>query len=61
MPPSWATFVEVEDGATIVVVPVAPADLDALRSAIRVRAARLQENGCEMMGQTRQLDPRVRP
>lgn len=53
VPPSRATVVDVEGGATIVVVPIAPGDLEALRSAIRARADRLRTNGCDMMGQTR--------
>jgi hypothetical protein len=53
VPPSRATVVEVEGGAAIVVVPSVPGDLEVLRTAIRAQAGRLQRNGCDMMGQTR--------
>jgi hypothetical protein len=51
MPPSWATVVEVERGAMIVVVPNESADLAKLQSAIRTRAERMQRNGCDLVGQ----------
>jgi hypothetical protein len=51
MPPSWATVVEVERGAMIVVVPNESADLARLQSAIRTRAERMQRNGCDLVGQ----------
>jgi hypothetical protein len=60
MPTSWATFIEVESGAAILVVPVDPADLHALRNAIRLRAQRLREQGCEIMGQTWRMAPGAR-
>ncbi len=53
MPPSWATVVEVERGAMIVVVPNESADLARLQSAIRTRAERMQRNGCDLVGQAR--------
>jgi hypothetical protein len=53
MPPSWATVMDVEGGASIVLAPNAAADLDKLQSAVRARAQRLEQNGCGMMGQTR--------
>jgi hypothetical protein len=51
MPPSWATVVEVERGAMIVVVPNESGDLARLQSAIRTRAERMQRNGCDLVGQ----------
>lgn len=53
MPPSWATVMDIEGGASIVLAPNAPADLERLQSAVRARAQRLEQNGCGMMGQTR--------
>jgi hypothetical protein len=53
MPPSWATVVEVERGATIVIVPNDTVDLARLRSVIRIRAERMQRNGCDLVGQAR--------
>ena len=43
---------EVDGGASIVVVPEDAADLEQVRSAVRSRADRLRKNGCDMMGQT---------
>lgn len=53
MPASWATVVEVERGATIVIVPNDTVDLARLRSVIRIRAERMQRNGCDLVGQAR--------
>jgi hypothetical protein len=53
MPPSWATVLDVERGATIVLVPNASEDLQMLQTATRDRAAHLRMHGCGMMGQTR--------
>jgi hypothetical protein len=52
-PPSTTTVVDVEGGASIVIVPRDSDDLEALRAAIQASADRLQRNGCDMMGQTR--------
>lgn len=48
-PPSRATVEDVEGGALIVVTPNDPADLDRLRSAVRMHAEHMQQTGaCEM-------------
>jgi hypothetical protein len=48
MPPSWATVMDVEGGASLVLAPSAPADLEKLRSAARMRAQRMEQDGCGM-------------
>lgn len=50
MPPSRAAVEDVENGARIVVTPNDPADLERVRSAVRMRAKHMQQRGCEMMG-----------
>jgi len=51
MPPSHATVVDLENGASITLTPNAPADLQELQSAVRMHAQRMQQSGCGMMGQ----------
>jgi hypothetical protein len=48
MPPSWATVMYVEGGASLVLAPSAPADLEKLQSAVRARAQRMEQGGCGM-------------
>jgi hypothetical protein len=48
IPPSWATVMDVEDGASLVLAPSAPADLEKLQSAVRMRAQRMEQEGCGM-------------
>jgi hypothetical protein len=48
MPPSWATVMDVEGGASMVLAPSAPADLEQLRSAALMRAQRMEQDGCGM-------------
>lgn len=48
-PPSHAAVEDVEGGARIVVTPNDPADLDGLRSTVRIHAEHMQKSGtCEM-------------
>ncbi len=48
-PPSRASVEDVEGGARIVVTPNDPADLDRLRSAVRMHAQHMRDGGqCEM-------------
>jgi hypothetical protein len=51
MPPSHATVVEVENGASMKLTPNDPADLQKLRDAARMHVERMQQHGCEMMGE----------
>jgi len=51
MPPSHATVVDLEGGASIMLTPNDPADLQKLQSEARVHAQRMQQGGCGMMGQ----------
>jgi hypothetical protein len=55
MPPSWATVMDVEDGATLVLAPSAPADLEKLKSAVRMRAQRMEQDGCGMRDLARRI------
>jgi hypothetical protein len=48
-PPSRATVEDVEGGARLVVTPNDPADLDQLRSTVRMHAEHMRQTGtCEM-------------
>ncbi len=49
MPPSRATVVDLELGASVTVIPIHPDDLQKLRSAVRMHVQQMQENGCAMM------------
>ena len=49
MPPSKATVVDVENGASIALTPIAPADLHQLQTAVRAHAQHMQQNGCGKM------------
>jgi hypothetical protein len=49
-PPSRAAVRDVEGGARIVVTPNDPADLDRLRSAVRMHAEHMRESGTCGMG-----------
>jgi hypothetical protein len=53
MPPSSAIVADLPDGASILLTPELPADLQQLRSAVRRSVIRMQQEGCGMMGQTR--------
>jgi hypothetical protein len=46
LPPSYATVLQVEEGAVLTVTSDAPDDIEQLRYALRVRAWRLQRLGC---------------
>lgn len=50
IPPSRAAVEDVGGGARIVVTPDDPADLEKLRSAVRMHAKHMQEHGCQMTG-----------
>lgn len=50
-PPSRAWVQDVENGARLSMTPNAPADLPALRSAVRGHAEHLQRHGCGMWAQ----------
>lgn len=54
-PPSRATVEDVAGGARIVVTPDVPADLDRLRSAIRMHADHMRESGKCDMGQPHKM------
>lgn len=49
MPPSHATVFDLENGASIKLMPSNAADLPTLQAAARMHAQRMQQNGCEMM------------
>ena len=49
MPPSTATVTDVENGASIALTPVAPADLLQLQTAVRTHAKHMQQEGCGKM------------
>jgi hypothetical protein len=49
MPPSKATVVDVQNGASIALTPIAPADLQQLQAAVRTHAQHMQQNGCGKM------------
>jgi hypothetical protein len=51
MPQSRATVADVDKGACMTMTPSTAADLEELRSAINVRAARMQQHGCGPMAQ----------
>jgi hypothetical protein len=51
MPPSRATVLDTETGASILLVPIDPADLAKLQSAARLHVQQMQKEGCGMMGQ----------
>jgi hypothetical protein len=46
MPPSYASVVDTEDGANVLLTPTVPADLSQLQSSVRIRAHRMRLNGC---------------
>ena len=46
MPPSYATAIDTEDGANVLLTPTVPADLNQLQSSVRLRAHRMRLNGC---------------
>jgi hypothetical protein len=46
MPPSYASVVDTEDGANVLLTPTVPADLSQLQSSVRMRAHRMRLNGC---------------
>jgi hypothetical protein len=50
MPASHATVADLEGGASITLTPDAPADLQKVRSMVRMHAERMQQGGCAMMG-----------
>lgn len=50
MPPSRATALDVESGASVTLIPNDPADLQKLRSAVRMHVEHMQKSGCAMMG-----------
>ncbi|WP_242344631.1 hypothetical protein [Anaeromyxobacter terrae] len=48
-PPSRATVEDLDYGARILLTPVDPADVERLRSTVRLHAQRMEESGtCEM-------------
>ncbi len=49
-PPSRASVEDIEGGARIVMTPNDLADLDELRSTVRMHVQEMQQHGCEMMG-----------
>ncbi len=51
MPQSHATVADVDKGACMTLTPSAATDLKELRSAINVRAERMQRHGCGPMAQ----------
>jgi hypothetical protein len=51
MPPSHATFFELDNGASLKVMPSDPADLQKLQDMVRKHVERMQHDGCEMMGE----------
>jgi hypothetical protein len=53
VPPSSATVTDVENGASIALTPVAPADLQQLQAAVRTHAKHMEQDGCGKMGQAR--------
>jgi hypothetical protein len=50
VPPSSATVTDIENGASIALTPVAPADLQQLQTAVRTHANHMEKDGCGMMG-----------
>jgi hypothetical protein len=50
VPPSSATVTDIENGASIALTPVAPADLKQLQTAVRTHANHMEKDGCGMMG-----------
>lgn len=56
-PPSRAAVEDVDGGARLVVTPNDPADLERLRSAIRMHARHMQETGTCGMGGARAPQP----
>jgi hypothetical protein len=46
IPPSYASVVDTEDGANVLLTPTVPADLIQLQASVRVRAHRMRLNGC---------------
>ena len=51
MPASRAMVVDLDKGASIMLTPDDPADLQKLQSAARMHAQKMQQSGCGMMGQ----------
>jgi hypothetical protein len=49
MPPSDATVFNLENGASIKLMPINEADLLTLQTAVRMHAQRMQQSGCDMM------------
>lgn len=49
MPPSHATVFDLDNGASITLMPTNEADLQKLQSAVRMHTQRMQKSGCEMM------------
>jgi len=50
VPPSSATVTDIENGASIALTPIAPADLQQLQTAVRTHANHMEKDGCGMMG-----------
>jgi hypothetical protein len=53
LPPSRATVLDTETGASIILVPNDPADLARLQSAARLHVQQMQKEGCGMMGEVK--------
>jgi hypothetical protein len=51
--PSFASVLDVENGASLLLTPNHPADLQKLQAEGRMRAHRMRLNGCGMMDQAR--------
>jgi hypothetical protein len=51
MPPSHATVLDTEAGATLILTPNDPADLARLQQAVHVHVEHLEKDGCGMAGQ----------
>ncbi len=49
MPPSNAAVTDTERGASIALTPIAPADLQQLRTAVRTHAKHMAQDGCGQM------------
>ena len=50
VPPSSAAVTDIENGASIALTPLAPADLQQLQTAVRTHANHMEKDGCGMMG-----------
>lgn len=53
VPPSSATATDIENGASIALTPIAPADLQQLQTAVRTHAKHMEQDGCGKMGQAK--------